>query len=326
MSASSSAAIASAVNPFWNAPNVELKTTAEQIAEVLEFRSWLSRGSAAGQIALFEPPPAVGKLELVKKAAPANESALIPEVLSPSSVNRFSQCQVKWFYSKVLRLPETRGAALALGSAVHDALLGNYKVKLDRGEGMPAADVVSLFHDFLTDQLDQCVLAADDDVADLRDCGEVMVRMYLERVAPEVTPAAIEHRVEGLIGDVPVHGYIDLLDTTGRVIDLKTASKKPSGVTAPYRTQVTTYAMLEPSANGEARLDTMTKTKTVALHQTTFAVSDADRKLTERLYSISRDQMRSGLYLPNRDSYTCSRKFCAHWSRCQDEYGGEVKE
>lgn len=318
----SSPAVHPAVNPFWNAPNVELKATAEQVAEVLEFRSWLSRGTAAGQIALFEPPPA--KLELVKKAAPAE--ALIPEVLSPSSLNRFSQCQVKWFYSKVLRLPETRGAALALGSAVHDALLGNYKVKLDRGEGMGAADVVSLFGDFLNDQLEQCVLTADDDPKDLRDCGEVMVRMYLERVAPEVTPAAIEHRVEGLIGDVPVHGYIDLLDVNGRVIDLKTAAKKPSGVTAPYRVQVSTYAMLEPTANGEARLDTLTKTKTVGLHQTTFAVSDADRRLTERLYSISREQMRSGVYLPNRDSYTCSRTYCSFADRCIAEYGGDVKE
>jgi RecB family exonuclease len=321
---SAASAVQGGANPFWSASNAELSATQEQIGEVLAFRGWLARGSAAGQIALFEAPAA--KLELVKKAAPANESALIPEVLSPSSLNRFSQCQVKWFYSKVLRLPEVRGAALALGSAVHDALLGNYRVKLDRGESMAVSDVVTLFGDFLNDQLEQCVLTADDDPQDLKDCGEVMVRMYMERVAPEVTPAAIEKKVEGLIGDVPVHGFIDLLDINGRVIDLKTASKKPSGVTAPYRQQVTTYAMLEPAANGEARLDTLTKTKTVAIHQTTFTVSDADRRLTERLYSISRDQMKSGLYLPNRDSYTCSRVYCSHWERCESEYGGQVKE
>jgi hypothetical protein len=36
--------------------------------------------------------------------------------------------------------------------------------------------------------------------------------------------------------------------------------------------------------------------------------------------------MKSGLYLPNRDSYTCSRVYCSHWERCESEYGGQVKE
>ena len=312
-------------NPFWSSSNEELKTTQEQIADVLEFRSWLTRGSAAGQGSLFEAPPAA--LALVPKPAAAPEPALIPEILSPSSVNKFAYgCQVKWFYAKVLRLPETRGAALALGSAVHDALLGNYTVKLDRREDMPVADVQDLFRAFLGDQLEQCVLTAEDDAADLETCGEVMVSMYMERVAPEVQPAAIEKKVEGFIGDVPVCGYIDVLDVDGKIIDLKTAAKKPSNVPAPYRNQITTYSMLEPAASGVARLDTMTKTKTVGLHQTTFEVSDADRKLTERLYSIAREQMRSGVYLPNRDSYTCSRTYCSHWERCEAEYGGQVKE
>lgn len=313
-------------NPYWSASNDDLTRAQEQIADVVAFRSWLARGSAAGQQSLFEAPPA--KLELVKPAAvaTANEHALIPEILSPSSVNRFSQCQVKWFYSKVLRLPEVRGAALGLGSAVHDALLGNFRQKLVTGEDMPAADVVTFFGDLLSAELEHCTLAADDDVDDLKTCGEVMVSMYMQQVAPSVKPAAIERKVEGHIGDVPVCGFIDLLDVNGRVVDLKTASKKPSGVQAPYRNQVTTYAMLEPEASGEAQVTTLTKTKTVGLHQQTFTVTDGDRKLTERLYSISRDQMRSGLYLPNRDSYTCSRTYCSHWERCEAEYGGTVKE
>jgi hypothetical protein len=322
MSASSSVAIASAVNPFWSASNVELKATSEQIAEVLEFRSWLSRGSKAGQQSLFEAP-GVGPVCVAKKAP---EPANVPEILSPSSVNKFAYgCQVKWFYSKVLRLPETRGAALGLGSAVHDALLGNYRQKLEFKSDMPVSDVQELFRDCLKEQLDTVTLTAEDDAEDLKLCGEIMVGLYMERVAPEIQPAAIEHKVEGFIGDVPACGYIDLLDIHGNVIDLKTAGKKPSGVPAPYRNQITTYSLLEPKASGVARLDTLTKTKTVALHQSTFEVSNADRKLTERLYSISREQMRSGVYLPNRDSYTCSRTYCSHWERCESEYGGEVK-
>jgi hypothetical protein len=50
-------------------------------------------------------------------------------------------------------------------------------------------------------------------------------------------PAAAELRVTGEIGGVPVQGYIDVMDVNG---DVKTASKKPSGVRADYRIQVGT--------------------------------------------------------------------------------------
>ena len=82
--------------------------------------------------------------------------------------------------------------------------------------------------------------------------------------------------------------------------------------------------MLDPAANGAATLATLTKTKTVALHQDTIEISPADEKLTTRLYSIARDQMAAGIYSPNRGSMLCSRKYCAHWERCEDEYGGMV--
>jgi hypothetical protein len=91
-----------------------------------------------------------------------------------------------------------------------------------------------------------------------------------------------------------------------------------------HRLQVTSYAMLSPEASGQATLSTLTKTRTVALHQDSITVSPADRKLTTRLYSIGRDQMNSGVYSPNRGSFLCSRKYCGHWQRCQEEFGGEV--
>jgi CRISPR/Cas system-associated exonuclease Cas4 (RecB family) len=110
----------------------------------------------------------------------------------------------------------------------------------------------------------------------------------------------------------------------GRVIDLKTAKKKPSGASVTHRVQIATYCMLEPQASGRGRLDTLTKTKTVALHQETVQVSEADRKQAMRLYSIAREAMQSGIYLPNRNSLLCSRTHCSYWERCCDEYGGGV--
>jgi hypothetical protein len=113
-------------------------------------------------------------------------------------------------------------------------------------------------------------------------------------------------------------------DVNGRIIDIKTAKRKPPSISASHQLQIGTYAMLHPEASGEAQLVTLTKTKTVAMHTDTMRVQAHDRQLTTRLYSIARDQMQAGLYAPNRASFLCSRKYCGYWMQCQEEFGGVV--
>ena len=182
-----------------------------------------------------------------------------------------------------------------------------------------------MFRDSLAAQLEAVTLGPDESADDLRDCGDAMLRVYMEQAAPSIHPVAVELPVEGVIGGVPVHGIVDILDRDGTVVDLKTSSKKPAGVSPAHRLQVSTYAMLTPQASGRGRVDTLTKTKTVAHHPMTFEVSAGDRKLTERRYSITLDQMRSGLVIPNRGSFLCSRKHCSYADQCEADYGGEVE-
>ena len=46
----------------------------------------------------------------------------------------------------------------------------------------------------------------------------------------------------------------------------------------------------------------------------------------ERMYPLVQQAIRTGLFLPNRSNYMCSRKYCAFWRACQNEFGGEVGE
>ena len=39
--------------------------------------------------------------------------------------------------------------------------------------------------------------------------------------------------------------------------------------------------------------------------------SQADEQLTEFLYRLAQEGMRSGLYYPNRESFLCSRRRCS---------------
>jgi RecB family exonuclease len=270
--------------------------------------------------------PNPGTLVPTSGTSPAAPENCIPEVLSPSAVNCFAQCEARWYYRKVLQLPETRTAALGLGSAVHRTLAENFRNKLEGFDDIPWAGLRPVFLEALAEEFETVTFADDDDTEDLRQSGETMVRVYLEQAAPLIEPAAVELPVEGAIGSVPVRGVIDLLTADGTIIDLKTSARKPSGISGDHRLQLTTYAMLTPGASGVGRIDTLTKTKTVALHSQTTEVSMADRKHAERLYSITLDQMRTGLIKPNRGSWCCSKRFCSFWETCQDEYGGTVAE
>jgi CRISPR/Cas system-associated exonuclease Cas4 (RecB family) len=163
---------------------------------------------------------------------PATIEACIPEVLSPSSLNCFQDCSAKWYYRKVLQLPEERSASLALGSAVHVALGENFKQKIHTHEDLPFAGVQAVFRDAFEEQLDGTVLAPEDDADDLRSCGETLVRVYMDQAAPSIQPAAVELHVEGEIGGVGVHCFVDLLDVNG---DDSTRSRKPRPSTCTRR-------------------------------------------------------------------------------------------
>jgi PAS domain-containing protein len=88
-----------------------------------------------------------------------------------------------------------------------------------------------------------------------------------------------------------VPAWIDLMDGNGRIIDLKTAARKPSGIESDYRFRIATYAQLMPGASGEARLDTLVKTKTPAQVTQNLRVTQQDVLATTKLYPLAQQSM-----------------------------------
>jgi hypothetical protein len=148
----------------------------------------------------------------------------------------------------------------------------------------------------------------------------------LDEVAPTIEPAAVELHVEGEIAGVRIQGWVDLLDVNGRILDIKTSARKPSSIASEHRFQIATYAQLTPGANGDARIDTLVKTKTPGLVTQNFTITDQDLLATRALYPLAQTVMRSELYMPNRLSMNCSRRNCSFWRDCEREWGGEVPE
>jgi hypothetical protein len=254
------------------------------------------------------------------------------DVLSPSGASGYLACGFKWFGRHVLKLPDPPTGALTMGSAVHAAVNANFEQKIETKHDLPPIGVKAVYGEAW-----QLLVKGEHPAryqggkpslpTEFRDDEEPGELKYLDEACPEIEPAAVEFPVSGIINGVRVRGYIDLLDARGRVIDLKTAARKPSEISSDYRFQVATYRqLLGGIVTGEARVDTLVKTKTPQLVQIGCTIEQSDVDAVEKLYPVVQRGIRGGFFAPNRSHYMCSRKYCAFWRECERQFGGKVGE
>src|ERR1039457_5270864 len=185
-------------------------------------------------------------------AAPTTKNETLGEILSPSQANTFLNCSAKWWFKYGAGLPDPKGGSLVRGLAVHKTIERWFRLILE-GAAPDIEDMREPYDDAWEALSADASFAADDDIDELKRSGAVLLRKYLEEVAPEIRPAALEQQVIGEIGGVKVRGYIDIVDVDGNIIDLKTTAQSPRA-SIPVK--------LPPKASGKAWLDTLVATKT----------------------------------------------------------------
>jgi CRISPR/Cas system-associated exonuclease Cas4 (RecB family) len=248
------------------------------------------------------------------------------DLLSPSQVSNLMDCPYRWYSKHVLKMPEPPNATQILGRAVHAALAANFEQKCDSKVDLPVLGVLAVYREAWTVLSQEIEFRDDENPEELGKAGEALVAKYMDEAAPRIEPVAVELRVEGVIAGVNVTGYIDLLDVDGCVIEIKTAKARPSSLDAMHRFQIATYSCLTPLARGPGRIDTLVKTKSPQLIQQPFSVSEQELRAVRTIYPAAQALMRGGVYLPNRRSMLCSRRHCAFWRHCEQDWGGQVPE
>jgi RecB family exonuclease len=263
------------------------------------------------------------------------------DILSPSSNNQYRRCPAQWRFRHIDHLPDPPTGALTQGSAVHAAIAENFREKIETKRDMPLAGVRTLFREAwallvkgeFPDVFGRPKLppefAEDEDPETLRAEGEALTLKYLDECCPSIQPDAVEMPVEGRVGGVEVKGFIDLLDTSGRIIDLKVVKRSPQEdkVSPDHRFQVATYRkLLGNRVSGAARIDHLVKNKSPKIVRQEYTIQPCDLEECEKMYPLVQQSIRTGLFLPNRSSYMCSRRYCSFWRQCQREFGGEVGE
>jgi hypothetical protein len=178
-------------------------------------------------------------------------AAVWPEALgkhlSASQITMFQRCPEQWRQRYLLGKIERPGAALVWGAADHFAHEQNFRQKITSHTDLDIGDVKDAFAAGFEKAIDRNggtseIVWGDDDPADIKDKGVLLVEAYHRQVSPTVQPTQVEQRFEARIPGVPVPvvGFIDV-ETDVAGIERKTAKAKTTTVKPGWRIQGLLY-------------------------------------------------------------------------------------
>jgi PD-(D/E)XK nuclease superfamily len=195
-------------------------------------------------------------------------ASLPVDYLSLSSLRLLMQCPEKWRRRYIDHEPEPPSGRMLLGSCAGSALAQHYGTQIESGAGLCAE---ALLDEFATEWDDRTgrenVDWGTDTRGALKDSGAGALKVYHARIAPSVTPVAIEREFHlswpGVDWDLT--GYIDLEDADGIVHDYKMTAKRLSQRDADADLQADVYLGARRAEGNPAagfRFDTMVRNKT----------------------------------------------------------------
>lgn len=165
--------------------------------------------------------------------------SLIP--VSYSRLNTLDMCEAKYFFSYILKEPQTFGAAATLGNVLHKVL----EEKLEKGKVIKKSDL-NLFIEEYHNQIPN--YDPNSDIPDnmLID-GETMLVDFIDRHNGE--SFEIEYKEKGfsiVIGNALVNGYIDRVDVVGDTVyitDYKSGKREEAQKNISRNVQLGIYAL-----------------------------------------------------------------------------------
>ena len=190
--------------------------------------------------------------------------------LSYSQISSYLICPLRYRFQYVELVPPAfSSAALAFGSAIHEAVGAYYQSRLE-GDILRPDQMLDVYRDVWRGA-EKIKYFNGDNEDSLLQKASAMLEVFHGQVDPSVQVVGVEEffefQIEGL---PPFHGYIDLIEESSQgrvtVADLKTAAKKPADSAVHSNLQLTAYAIGAGALGFDPdqltlRLDVLTKTK-----------------------------------------------------------------
>jgi putative RecB family exonuclease len=190
--------------------------------------------------------------------------------LSYSQISTYMACPLKYkFHYMDTVEPEFTPVSLAFGAAIHEAVATYYQNRLE-GNNLSPSEMLGVYRHEWRKQENIRFFNGDNE-SSLCIKAEQLLSVFHASIDPTTTILGVEERFDMPMENMPSFlGFIDLIeqDSAGNItiVDLKTASKKPTDTNVHQNLQLTAYSLGARALgfNGpetKCRLDVLTKTK-----------------------------------------------------------------
>lgn len=264
-------------------------------------------------------------------AFPVKSSDGCLDHISASSLKLYLGCSLKYYFKKVLGLPEPTSPSLHLGKAVHAGLQAFHRGRW-YGKSHDLQTVLQAYEKALAEQneSDPVEYKNDKECDKLIEQGNRVLTAYLEseHAMMDEIPLGVEVKLEEDLPELPspLLGYVDLVRAGNVPVDFKTCASTPDVELEAFQheLQLTAYQLLIESATGEAvegrELVFLVKTKTpkVIVHR----MPPATQQDKQRFWSIAQAAV-DGIYHERfypQPGMQCS--WCAFREQCKNWEGG----
>jgi hypothetical protein len=261
-------------------------------------------------------------------------------LFSHSQYNSWLICGKAYEFKYVIKYATPEYVATSNGSAVHSgiehALLGKMAGKIPTIE--EGLELISKIIDEKSKLIVDWGVGGDDamDAAKLKTKAQRLYRAFYMNALNKINPVAIEKGFAKRLGDVPVIGYIDLVDEQPAlvvpgmtpeeaatapvkqvVVDFKTSRAKWSKAQLDTNTQLTMYAFVEGTPH--VRVDQLVDLKGGPVYhrgESTRNAIDAE-VFVDHLNQVA-DFVRKGVFpMTDIGSWACNVDHCSFWALCR---------
>ncbi|MEM7103484.1 MAG: ATP-dependent DNA helicase [Bacteroidota bacterium] len=153
-------------------------------------------------------------------------------VLSPTSLCRFLDCSLSFYFENVLHIPSTSSDAAAYGSAIHYALRRHFeKMRANKEKEFPMPE--DLVRDFEFDLSRRKIYFSETQYKRRLELGRIVLPDYFSaRIETWRKIVDLEHEFRNIeIDGVPVTGTVDKIEflspTRLHIVDYKTSTYRP---------------------------------------------------------------------------------------------------
>jgi len=246
--------------------------------------------------------------------------------LSYSQLSTYLTCPLRYKLQYVDLIPAAfTASSLVFGQAIHEAVGAFYQEHLV-GESLRPDQMVDVYRQaWQSRDGAEIRFFNGDSEGTLTEKAKLLLTVFHDSFDPSVQVLGVEEFFELSLEKAvpPFQGYIDLIEqsTAGgiTVVDLKTASKKPSSSQAHSNLQLTAYAIGAQALGFDPdqltlRLDVLTKTKSPELVRCETTRTEQERERFVKLLKKVWSAIEHHAFFP-REDWHCSQ--CAWADHCR---------